>query len=176
MMDYTFERNASIASIKAGKYDNIRLFYGPMNFDFATNRTDIWVINADQAGDAEQNKNQLSTGGWRFPRNLVNPIPDGHNTPPWYLATEFGRMYATCWYTFEALTDSMVAAGSGRHRHPLGWWRWPWAGPRLRSGLSGKHRGRARTSRAARMLVDPPPLFFSLSLSHSLALLPFLPP
>ena len=51
MMDYTFSRNASISKIRAGKYSNIRLFYGPMNFDYATNRTDIWVIHADQAGD-----------------------------------------------------------------------------------------------------------------------------
>eukprot|EP01045_Picozoa_sp_COSAG04_P056677 COSAG04_NODE_26594_length_293_cov_0.752577_1_plen_53_part_10 len=50
MMDYTFEVNASVAAIKQGKYDNIRLFYGPMNFYYATNRTDIWVIRADQAG------------------------------------------------------------------------------------------------------------------------------
>ena len=48
MMDYTFSRNASISKIRAGKYSNIRLFYGPMNFDYATNRTDIWVIHADQ--------------------------------------------------------------------------------------------------------------------------------
>ena len=31
-----------IKGIKAGKYDNIRVFYGPMNFDYGTNRTDIW--------------------------------------------------------------------------------------------------------------------------------------
>ena len=111
MMDYTFEVNASVAAIKQGKYDNIRLFYGPMNFDYATNRTDIWVIRADQAGDPVGERGQLSTGGWRYPRNVVEPIPNGHNLPPFYLSTEFGRMYSTCWYTFEALTDAMVAAG-----------------------------------------------------------------
>ena len=111
MMDYTFSRNASISKIRAGKYSNIRLFYGPMNFDYATNRTDIWVIHADQAGDPIGSRNELSTGGWRYPSNLVADIPGGHDAPPWYLATEFGRMYATCWYTFEALTDSIIAAG-----------------------------------------------------------------
>ena len=111
MMDYTFEVNTSVAAIKQGKYDNIRLFYGPMNFDYATNRTDIWVIRADQAGDPVGERGQLSTGGWRYPRNVVEPIPNGHNLPPFYLSTEFGRMYSTCWYTFEALTDAMIAAG-----------------------------------------------------------------
>ena len=28
MMDYTFEANKSVAAIKEGKYQNIRLFYG----------------------------------------------------------------------------------------------------------------------------------------------------
>ena len=74
MLDYTFERNASVAAIRAGKYRNIRLFYGPMNFDYASNRSDIWVINADQAGDPVANRNQLSTGGWRHPENLVEDI------------------------------------------------------------------------------------------------------
>ena len=113
MLDYTFERNVSVAAITAGRYDNIRVFYGPMNFDYATNRTDIWVINADQAGDAEANKHQLSTGGWRFPRNLVEPIPGGHNAPPWFLATEFGRFYATCWYTYVGLDAPFASAGAG---------------------------------------------------------------
>ena len=112
MLEYTFERNASIERVRRGSYDNIRLFYGPMNFDYATNQTDVWVINADQAGDPVQSFNKLSTGGWRSPRNLIDPIPDGHNTPPWYLSTEFSRFYATCWYTFEALTDAMLAAGT----------------------------------------------------------------
>ena len=34
MLEYTFERNNSIAAIKAGNYSNIRVFAGPMNFDF----------------------------------------------------------------------------------------------------------------------------------------------
>ena len=66
MMEYTFSVNRTLAKIRAGHYSNIRLFYGPMNFDYATNRTDIWVINADQAGDPVGNRNQLSTGGWRY--------------------------------------------------------------------------------------------------------------
>ena len=45
MLDYTFDVNATIEGIKAGKYDNIRLFYGPMNFDYGTNRTDIWYMH-----------------------------------------------------------------------------------------------------------------------------------
>lgn len=111
MLDYTFGANASTEAVKQGKYGNIRVFNGPMNFAYTTNRTDIFVINADQAGDPEQNKHQLSTGGWRFPRNLVDPIPDGHNQPPWYLSTALGGFYATCWYTFEALTDALEASG-----------------------------------------------------------------
>lgn len=109
MMDYTFERNVSIAKIAAGKYKNIRLFYGPMNFDFGTNRTDIFVIapGDHDAEQTEQNKHQLTTGGWRQPADLIGPIPGGHDEPPWYLSTEFGRFYATCWYTFETLTDSL---------------------------------------------------------------------
>ena len=43
-------------------------------------------------------------------------IPNGHNTPPWYVATEFGKFYATCWYSFEALTDSLIAAVCGRKK------------------------------------------------------------
>jgi len=43
-------------------------------------------------------------------------IPNGHNTPPWYVATEFGKFYATCWYSFEALTDSLIAAVCGRRK------------------------------------------------------------
>jgi sialate O-acetylesterase len=111
MMEYTFDNNKSIDAIKQGKYKNIRLFYGPMNFAFTSNRTDIWVINADQAGDPVNQRNKLNAGGWRYPENLVETIPDGHNEKPWFLSTEFGRMYATCWYTFEALTDSLIAAG-----------------------------------------------------------------
>ena len=30
---------------------------------------------------------------------------------PRFLATEFGRMFSTCWYTFEALSDRLIAAG-----------------------------------------------------------------
>ena len=111
MLDYTFSVNASVAAIKQGQYSNIRLFAGPMNFDFATNQTDVFVINADQAGDAEQNKNQLSTGGWRFPRNLIEAVPNGHNEKPWFNTNEFGKFYATCWYTFQSLTDSLIAEG-----------------------------------------------------------------
>ncbi len=111
MLEYTFERNASIAKIRQGRYDNIHLFYGPMNFDYTTNQTDVWVINADQAGDPVTDFNKLLVGGWRSPKNLVDLIPGGHNTPPWYLSTEFSRFYSTCWYTFEALTDSLLEAG-----------------------------------------------------------------
>ena len=111
MIDYTFGVNASVAAIRAGKYRNIRLFNGPMNFPYATNRTDIWVIHADQAGDPVQNRGQLSVGGWRYPANLVEPVAGGHDQPPWYLSTAFGGAYAACWYTFEALTDSLLAQG-----------------------------------------------------------------
>jgi hypothetical protein len=113
MLDYTFERNASIAAIRGGNYSNIRLFAGPMNFDFGTNRTDIWVIKGgdNDADQTKQNRNQLTTGGWRLPSDLVSDIPNGHNLPPWYVATEFGKFYATCWYTFEALTDSLISEG-----------------------------------------------------------------
>jgi hypothetical protein len=97
MLDYTFGVNDSVAAIKRGEYENIRLFAGPMNFDFATNRTDIFVINAESEDQAEQNKNELSTGGWRFPANLVEPIPGGHDEAPWYNTNEFGKFYATCW-------------------------------------------------------------------------------
>jgi sialate O-acetylesterase len=41
MMDYTFERNTSVAKIRNGQYQNIRLFYGPMNFDYGTNQTNV---------------------------------------------------------------------------------------------------------------------------------------
>jgi hypothetical protein len=111
MLAYTFDVNRSVAAIKQGKYRNIRLFSGPMNFPFATNQSDVYVINADQAGNAEQNKHQLSTGGWRIPANLVETIPGGHNKPPWFNQNEFSKFYATCWYTFEQLTDSLLAAG-----------------------------------------------------------------
>ena len=40
MMEYTFERNKTIDAIRAGKYSNIRVFFGPMNFNFNTNRTE----------------------------------------------------------------------------------------------------------------------------------------
>ena len=46
MIDYTFEVNATVAAIRGGRYANINLFYGPMNFPYATNQTDVWVINA----------------------------------------------------------------------------------------------------------------------------------
>ena len=82
-----------------------------MNFAYTTNRTDIWVIHADQAGDPINNRGELNVGGWRYPHNVLDPIPDGHNKPPWFISTQFGQMYATCWYTFEALTDSLIAAG-----------------------------------------------------------------
>jgi hypothetical protein len=36
MMDYTFSVNESVAKIKQGEYSNLRLFAGPMNFDFAS--------------------------------------------------------------------------------------------------------------------------------------------
>lgn len=136
MLEYTFERNSTISRIRAGQYENIRLFYGPMNFDYATEQSDVWVIRAadNQDGEFIPEYNQLTVGGWRLPRYLVDAIPDGHNTPPWcraaphpgtartfrqflhhpcrrYLATEFSRFYATCWYTFEALTDALIAAG-----------------------------------------------------------------
>ena len=111
MLDYTFSVNETVDAIRRGRYTNIRVFAGPMNFPYATNRTDIFVINADQAGNAEQNKHQLSTGGWRFPANLIEPIPDGHNKPPWYNSNEFGKFYATCWYTFQHLSDSLIARG-----------------------------------------------------------------
>ena len=107
MMEYTFERNKSVAAIRQGQYDNIRVFHGPMNFDYATNRTDIWVVAGQQGGD----RTDLSVGAWRYPRDTVDLIPDGFTTPPFYLTTNFGRMYATCWYTFEALTDALIAAG-----------------------------------------------------------------
>ena len=78
-----------------------------MNFDFATERTDIFVIN----GAGAEPRNELTVGGWRLPENLVDPIPDGHNLPPWFNTNEFGKTYATCWYAFESLTDSLIAAG-----------------------------------------------------------------
>ena len=131
MMGYTFDRNLTKAKIRAGKYRNIRLFAGPLNFDFATNRTDIFVIAASQAGDPKQNFNKLSIGGWRMPHNLVDEIPNGHNAKPFYRETEFDgvrmllvllllrllvltpllQFYSTCWYTFEKLTDSLIAEG-----------------------------------------------------------------
>jgi hypothetical protein len=78
-----------------------------MNFDYVTERTDIFVVN----GHGAEPSDMLVDGGWRYPANLIDPLPDGHNMPPWFNANEFGKMYATCWYTFEALTDSLIAAG-----------------------------------------------------------------
>jgi hypothetical protein len=46
MLEYTFERNNSIAAIKAGNYSNIRVFAGPMNFDFGTLPTHTQVFDA----------------------------------------------------------------------------------------------------------------------------------
>jgi hypothetical protein len=54
-----------------------------MNFAYTTNQSDIWVINADQAGDPVQQRNLLNPGGWRYPENLVEIIPGGHNKKPW---------------------------------------------------------------------------------------------
>lgn len=80
-----------MTSSLTGKYSNIKLFYGPMNFPYGTNQTDVWVINADQD---TKNAHALDTGGWRTPLNLVDPIPGGHDKPPWYTSTAFGMMYA----------------------------------------------------------------------------------
>ena len=81
---------------------------------------------------------KLSVGGWCHARNLVDSIPGGHEVPPWCrLATEFGRIFAACWYTFEALTDALLAAGEERRRS--GCSRWRWAAPRSRSGGVGRN-------------------------------------
>lgn len=106
MLEYTFGRNESIRKIREGSYDNIHLFYGPMNFDYTTEQTDVWVVSGEEGPF-----NELTIGSWRQPRHLVDPIPNGHNTPPWFVSTEFSRFFSTCWYTFEALTDELIEAG-----------------------------------------------------------------
>ena len=97
-LENTFTRNSSYAAVQAGKYGNLRVLGGPLNFPFDSARDDLWVMGGPRSGQWDRDPTDLGAGMWRRGAALSRE--------------EFGKIFSTCWYTFEALTDMIESSSS----------------------------------------------------------------
>ena len=126
---YTFTRNQSLASIAAGKYDNIRL----LHFDKTPLPQPSYVTNGSIATPA-----QATNSSWFTPTVAMKEMKDPtcHGSSCQTVLDDFS---AACWYFAESLTDRMAAEAAdetGAAPVPMGLIHSAYGGTCIESWLS----------------------------------------
>lgn len=98
---FTYTRNATLASVLAGNYSNIRLWRGGLGKVAAPSHAGNWVAPAGAAPGSDAG--EALTNQWRHPYDVATvEIRPGE---PW-----LWEFPATCWYTAQYLTDLLGPA------------------------------------------------------------------
>ena len=99
---YTFSRNATLQSIAASKFANVRL----LHFDHNPQALPVWTSNATQivppGGDATTNSS------WFTPSGAVSMMKD-HGCSGSNCQSVFDDFSGTCWYFAQAITERMMS-------------------------------------------------------------------
>ena len=119
-VEYTFDRNASVAGILAGRYDNVRMMLG--THDSATSPQ--WL-------------HKQHAGKWARATDLVNASA----------AVEHSELFgfpAMCWYYGKSLTDTMRSSSSAPPP-PLGMVNAVWGGTMIEQWVPNGEQSKCAT-------------------------------
>jgi hypothetical protein len=119
---FTFGRNASIAAIRAGKYENVRMMAGDSQCPRGEGSDAYDHCDDLSPREPPQGGHGAAIFPWRTLKDALSvPVPPFPYLPPWAATRPrslFDEMSAVCYYFAEALTDQLRSAG--RDPPPIG--------------------------------------------------------